>query len=92
MGEVQQPEKMIPRAARGVIIRIVLFSSRSHDVGTLKLASSVFLYVGVIVAVFAKGQTFNYLMVIPGYSVLIVWLMLSAAYISKSEEKRCHEC
>lgn len=159
LGEVQQPEKMIPRAAKGVMIRIILFyilpiiammgllnwtqisgsvnpfvtvfeavglpkvaslmnfvmltavlsatntgmyatsrmlftqaqdgeapkffaklSRKKVPVRAL-LASSLFLYGGVIVAVFAKGQAFNYLMVIPGYSVLLVWLLLAAAHV-----------
>jgi AAT family amino acid transporter len=45
------------------------------------LASTSFLYVGVIIAFFAKGDTFNYLMVIPGYSVLIVWITLTLAHL-----------
>jgi amino acid transporter, AAT family len=45
------------------------------------LVSTSFLYVGVIVAFFAKGDAFNYLMVIPGYSVMIVWMLISLAHI-----------
>jgi AAT family amino acid transporter len=45
------------------------------------LVSTSFLYIGVIIAFFARGKTFDYLMVIPGYSVLIVWILLAAAHI-----------
>ncbi|MGB8956345.1 MAG: amino acid permease [Tumebacillaceae bacterium] len=45
------------------------------------LVSTSFLYVGVIIAFFAKGETFNYLMVIPGYSVLMVWILLLLAHL-----------
>ncbi|HEU4963234.1 MAG TPA: amino acid permease [Bacilli bacterium] len=45
------------------------------------LASTSFLYVGVIVAFFAKGNTFGYLMTIPGYSILTVWIFLSLAHL-----------
>jgi amino acid transporter, AAT family len=45
------------------------------------LVSTSFLYVGVIVAFFAKGDAFNYLMVIPGYSVMMVWMLISLAHI-----------
>lgn len=41
------------------------------------LFSSLFLYVGVIIAFFAKGNTFDYLMVLPGYIVMIVWALLT---------------
>jgi amino acid transporter, AAT family len=40
------------------------------------LCSTLFLYVGVIVAFFAKGQTFQDLMVFPGYTVILVWILL----------------
>ncbi|MGZ4031057.1 MAG: amino acid permease, partial [Tumebacillaceae bacterium] len=45
------------------------------------LASTSFLYVGVIIAFFAQGHTFDYLMVIPGYSVMIVWILLLIAHL-----------
>ncbi|MBX6352959.1 MAG: amino acid permease [Thermoflavifilum sp.] len=159
LGETQQPERTILRAARGVIVRILLFyvlpilmivslvpwnqfghgespfvtvfqaigvpyvphimnfvmltavlsatnsgmyaasrmlynqalrgqaprwfahlSQRGVPVRAL-LVSTVFLYVGVVIAFFAKGQTFNYLMTIPGYSVVLVWIILAAAYL-----------
>jgi amino acid transporter, AAT family len=44
----------------------------------------VFLYIGVIVAFFAKGHTFDYLMVFPGYTVIMVWAILAFARL-KSE-------
>lgn len=159
LGETEDPERTIPRAARGVIVRILLFyvlpilvivslvpwnqlgkgdspfvtvfqsvgvpyvpdlmnfvmltavlsatnsgmyaasrmlynqalrgqaprwfahlSSRNVPVRAL-LTSTVFLYVGVIVAFFAKGHTFDYLMTIPGYSVILVWITLAWAYL-----------
>jgi AAT family amino acid transporter len=43
------------------------------------LFSTLFLYIGVIIAFFAKGHTFDYLMVFPGYTVIIVWALLSLA-------------
>ncbi|MCL6517288.1 MAG: amino acid permease [Alicyclobacillus sp.] len=45
------------------------------------LVSTGFLYVGVIVAFFAGGHTFDYLMTIPGYSVILVWITLAVAYL-----------
>lgn len=45
------------------------------------LVSTSFLYVGVIVAFFAKGNTFGYLMTIPGYSVILVWIFIAAAHV-----------
>lgn len=158
LGETEEPEKVIPRAAKGVIVRILLFyvlpilvivslvpwnqlgeqspfvtvfqavgipyvgglmnfvmltavlsatntgmyaasrmlysqalhgkaprvfanlSARKVPVYAL-LASTVFLYVGVAIAFFAKGRTFDYLMVIPGYSVLTVWIFLVVAHL-----------
>ena len=50
------------------------------------LASTSFLYVGVIIAFFAKGETFNYLMVIPGYSVLMVWILLLLAHLKSRSQ------
>ncbi|MFB5193189.1 amino acid permease [Alicyclobacillus fastidiosus] len=44
------------------------------------LFSTVFLYIGVVVAFFAKGNTFNDLMVIPGYTVMMVWMFLLASH------------
>jgi AAT family amino acid transporter len=55
-------------------------SSRGVPVRAL-LVSTVFLYVGVFIAFFAKGHTFDYLMTIPGYSVILVWIILTAAYL-----------
>lgn len=159
IGEAEHPERVIPRAARGVIFRILLFyvlplfviislvpwnevstvgspfvtvfeaigvpavpdimnfviltavlstansgmfaasrvlysqalegqaprwfarlSKRGVPVRAL-LVSTSFLYVGVIVAIFAGADTFNYLMVIPGYSVVLVWMLLALAHI-----------
>ena len=51
------------------------------------LVSTSFLYIGVIIAFFAQGQTFNYLMTIPGYSVILVWIMLAATHV-KSRKMR----
>jgi len=45
------------------------------------LGSTAFLYIGVIIAFFAKGNTFGYLMVIPGYSIMIVWMLLLIAHL-----------
>jgi amino acid transporter, AAT family len=157
LGETKDPEKTIPRAVRGVIVRVLLFyvlpilvivslvpwdalghaqspfvtvfqtvgipyvgdimnfvlltavlsavntgmyatsrmlytqascgnaprafgvlSKRKVPVRAL-LFSTVFLYIGVIVAFFAKGHTFDYLMVFPGYTVILVWAMLAFA-------------
>lgn len=159
MGETEHPEKVIPRAANSVIIRILLFyvlpifvivslvpwnqlgngtspfvtvfqslgvpyvadimnfvmltavlsatnsgmyaasrmlytqamsgqapryfaklSSQHVPVRAL-LVSTSFLYIGVVIAFFAQGQTFNYLMTIPGYSVILVWIMLALAHV-----------
>lgn len=55
-------------------------SSRKVPVRAL-LASTSFLYIGVIIAFFAQGNTFDYLMVIPGYSVMIVWILLLIAHL-----------
>jgi len=162
MGETQNPEKVIPRAARTVIVRILVFyilpilvilslvpwsqltatqspfvsvftavgipyagaimnfvlftavvsatntgmyaasrmlytqaldgqapaffarlSNRGVPVRAL-LVSTSFLYIGVIVAFFVKGQAFGDLMVIPGYSVLLVWIFICIAHIRHS--------
>ncbi|GMA51963.1 putative amino acid permease YvbW [Alicyclobacillus contaminans] len=45
------------------------------------LVSTSFLYVGVVVAMFAGGHTFDDLMVIPGYSVVLVWTLLALAHV-----------
>lgn len=45
------------------------------------LASTSFLYIGVIVAVFAEGETFGYLMVVPGYAILSIWILLTLAHL-----------
>jgi AAT family amino acid transporter len=45
------------------------------------LVSIAFLYFGVIIAFFTDGKTFDHFMVIPGYSVLIVWILLAAAHV-----------
>jgi AAT family amino acid transporter len=47
------------------------------------LFSTLFLYVGVIIAFFAKGNTFQYLMVFPGYTVMIVWIAFITARIKQ---------
>ncbi|RIV17766.1 amino acid permease [Alicyclobacillaceae bacterium I2511] len=52
------------------------------------LMSTVFLYVGVGVAFFAAGNTFNYLMVIPGYSVLVVWMGIGLAHVRSRPQGR----
>lgn len=53
------------------------------------LASTSFLYVGVIIAFFAKGKAFDYLMVLPGYGVLAIWILLTVAHLRsrRSEEQ-----
>ncbi|MFC5447458.1 amino acid permease [Paenibacillus aestuarii] len=48
------------------------------------LFSTFFLYIGVIVAFFAKGNTFDYLMVLPGYTVMIVWIFLVISHIKQN--------
>ncbi|WP_026678885.1 amino acid permease [Fictibacillus gelatini] len=45
------------------------------------LASTSFLYIGVIIAFFAKGKTFDYLMVLPSFGVLVTWILLTAAHL-----------
>lgn len=45
------------------------------------LGSTLFLYIGVVIAFFAKGNTFGYLMVIPGYSIMTVWMLLLAGHL-----------
>ncbi|MCZ8513640.1 amino acid permease [Paenibacillus filicis] len=47
------------------------------------LFSTVFLYIGVIVAFFAQGHTFDYLMVFPGYTVMIVWITLVLSHMKQ---------
>jgi amino acid transporter, AAT family len=55
------------------------------------LASTSFLYVGVVIAFFAGGHAFDYLMVIPGYSVLLVWILLVWSHIrSRQKEQAAH--
>lgn len=46
------------------------------------LASTSFLYIGVIIAFFAKGKTFDYLMVLPGYAILSIWILLTVAHLN----------
>ncbi len=168
LGETENPDRVIPRAARGVIVRILLFyvlpilvivslvpwnklgagvspfvtvfqaigipyvggvmnfvmltavlsatnsgmyaasrmlytqsvtgqaphffaklSQRRVPVRALLMSTS-FLYIGVIVAFFAKGSTFGYLMTIPGYSVMIVWILLAAAHVRSRRLRRVH--
>jgi len=55
-------------------------SNRQVPVRALLLSTS-FLYIGVIVALFAKGNTFGYLMTFPGYGTLVVWMILLLASI-----------
>lgn len=43
------------------------------------LFSTMFLYIGVIIAFFAKGHTFDYLMVFPSFAVMLVWAFLLVA-------------
>ncbi|KEZ47585.1 amino acid permease [Metabacillus indicus] len=50
------------------------------------LASTSFLYIGVIIAVFAEEKTFGYLMVVPGYAILSIWILLTVAHL-KSRKK-----
>ncbi len=51
--------------------------TNQHNVPvTSLLFSTLFLYVGVAVAFFAGSNTFNDLMVIPGYTVMMVWMLL----------------
>nr|WP_245631904.1 amino acid permease [Alicyclobacillus ferrooxydans] len=52
------------------------------------LVSTSFLYVGVIVAFFAKGNTFGYLMTIPGYSVILVWILIAAAHLKSRSQRK----
>ncbi|PWK12820.1 amino acid permease [Tumebacillus permanentifrigoris] len=49
------------------------------------LASTAFLYISVIIAFFAKGHTFDYLMVIPGYSIMITWMLLLVAHLKSRQ-------
>ncbi|MGD8189654.1 amino acid permease [Brevibacillus ginsengisoli] len=45
------------------------------------LICAAFLYIGVIFAFFAESQTFSYLMIIPAYTVMTVWIMLLVAHL-----------
>lgn len=169
LAETDQPEKVIPRAARGVIIRILLFyalpiliivglvpwnqisasaspfitvfesigipyvadfmnfvmliamisaansnmyaSSRmlfakAQDGRAPKflavlskqkspvraiLVCVLFLYLGVLFAFFAEEQTFGYLMIIPAYTVMSVWIMLLVAHLRSGKKERRSE-
>ncbi|MFD2614450.1 amino acid permease [Paenibacillus gansuensis] len=64
------PRFLTKLSPAGVPVRALLFST-------------MFLYVGVVIAFFAKGETFNYLMVFPGYTVMIVWTMLVLSHIKQ---------
>lgn len=72
--EGQAPRSFARLSARNVPVRALL-------------ASTVFLYIGVIIAFFAKGKTFDYLMVLPGYAVLTIWILLSIAYFNSRRKK-----
>ncbi|TCS92341.1 amino acid permease [Hazenella coriacea] len=50
------------------------------------LFSTSFLYIGVIIAFFAKGKTFDYLMVIPAYSMLLIWILLLMAHLKSRSQ------
>lgn len=67
------------QAAHGNAPKFFAVLTRSKTPTRALLFSIVFLYVGVIIAFFAKGNTFNYLMVLPGYIVMIVWALLTLA-------------
>ncbi|MBX6395972.1 MAG: amino acid permease [Alicyclobacillaceae bacterium] len=45
------------------------------------LVSTIFLYVGVAIAYLWPKQVFNYLLSIPGFSFLFVWLLILCAHI-----------
>jgi amino acid transporter, AAT family len=74
------------QALDGQAPRIFARLSKRKVPVTALLASTSFLYIGVVIAFFAKGHTFDYLMVIPGYSVLTVWILLAWAHI-RSRQK-----
>jgi amino acid transporter, AAT family len=69
------------QALSGQAPRFLASLSKRHVPVRALLFSTSFLYIGVIIAFFVKGKTFDYLMVIPGYSVLIVWMLLALAHI-----------
>lgn len=50
------------------------------------LFSTSFLYLGVIISFFAKGKTFDYLMVIPAYSMLLIWILLLVAHLKSRSQ------
>lgn len=45
------------------------------------LTCTSFLYVGVLISLFAGSQTFNYLMGSLGYTVLFIWLIIGFAHL-----------
>lgn len=74
------------QASEGQAPKFFLKLSKNKVPVRALLASTSFLYIGVIIAVFAKGNTFNYLMVLPGYAVLTIWVLLTVAHL-KSRRK-----
>jgi AAT family amino acid transporter len=52
------------------------------------LASTFALYIGVLVAYFAKGKTFDYLMTSLGYTILIIWFFISLAHLKSRKNVR----
>ncbi|WP_047154648.1 amino acid permease [Aneurinibacillus tyrosinisolvens] len=69
------------QALSGQAPKFLAFLSERRVPTRALLVSISFLYVGVIIAFFTKGKTFDYLMVIPGYTVLIIWILLAFAHV-----------
>ncbi|KEO82312.1 amino acid permease [Tumebacillus flagellatus] len=70
-GAGQAPRFFAKLSARKVPVRAMLMSTS-------------FLYIGVIIAFFAKGNTFDLLMVIPGFAIMIVWMLLLVTHIKSA--------
>lgn len=69
------------KAQDGRAPKFIAGLSRQQSPVRAILICAVFLYVGVIFAFFAEEQTFSYLMIIPAYTVMAVWIMLLLAHL-----------
>lgn len=62
--------------------------SRRHVPVNAILASTFFIYIGVLISFFAGSKTFEYLMASLGYTILIIWFFICLAHLHSRKNQK----
>jgi len=76
LAETKNPEKVVPKAVRSTLVRILM--------------CTLAMYLGVILSLYAGSKTFDFLMGSLGYTVLFIWLIIAIAHLKSRKKQAEH--